>query len=243
MSIAGIVLAGGKGSRMKSPTPKVLHRLGKQTLISYPIFLLRQVGIKRLIVVVGHEASKVKKAIRQVDADVIFAHQSQPLGTAHALKFGLAEVKDEKTVIVLNGDDSAFYNPSTIADILESHQRAGADMTFVTLKVNNPAGMGRVLRNGAGKVVGIVEDRAAGEEQKKINEINDGCYVFRREWIMDYIKKVPRSAVGEYYLTSLVEIGAKSGAKINTFELKNADEWFGIDTKEKLEEANERITN
>lgn len=235
MDIAGIILAGGWGRRMKSRTPKVLHKLSGKPLIYYPIKLLRAVGIKKIMVVYRND--RVRKTVELLDKEVILVHQLQPLGTASAVGCALPKIK-ESTTLVLNGDDSAFYTPATIKKVISTHQKNQAQMTFVTLKVSDPTGFGRVVRDKDGRVVGIIEEKIATEEQKKNREINDGCYVFDTKWLKHNIVKVPKSAAGEYYLTRLVDIGAANGAKIATFTLENSNEWFGIDTKEKLRQAN-----
>lgn len=244
-SVAGIILAGGAGRRMKSRTPKLLHKLGSKPLIYYPIKLLRDVGVSRIIVV--YRAERVRQSAEEFDGNIDFAFQKIPLGTGDAVRCGLSKVGEEATVIVLNGDDSIFYRPETIRKVIEIHRKNDADITFVTLKVADPTGFGRVVRKNS-KVAGIIEEKAATERQKQMGifntkEINDGCYVFRKSWLEHNISKIPKSEVGEYYLTRLVDIGASLGAKIATYTLKNSDEWFGIDTKEKLKEANLRLIN
>ncbi|MEK7182924.1 MAG: sugar phosphate nucleotidyltransferase [Patescibacteria group bacterium] len=238
MDVAGIILAGGQGKRMHSRLPKVLHKVAGRPLIEYPIRLLRALELEPIVVAVGYKAELVKKTVEKLNKAILFAYQPKPLGTGNAVRLALPLVKKSKTVMVLNGDDSAFYRPETLRRILDHHTKSGADMTLVTLEVTDPTGMGRIVRDTQGTFRAIVEDKIATDEQRKIKEINDGCYVFSTDWLSRFIDKIPESPVGEYYLTSLVEIGGKFGTKIETFKLPDNNEWFGIDTKEKLEEAN-----
>ncbi|MBI2405739.1 NTP transferase domain-containing protein [Candidatus Microgenomates bacterium] len=241
MDISAIILAGGQGKRMHSQLPKVLHKLAGRPLIEYPIRLLRALEGEPIVVVVSYKAELVKKTVEKLNKAILFAYQPKPLGTGDAVRHALPLVKKSTTVMVLNGDDSAFYRPETLKRILDHHTRSGADMTFVTLEVDDPMGMGRIIRDTQGTFRSIVEDKIATDEQRKIKEINDGCYVFKTRWLVQNITKIPKSPVGEYYLTSLVEIGIYSGAKIQTYKLPDNNEWFGIDTRERLKEAEERF--
>jgi len=143
-----------------------------------------------------------------------------------------------KHVVVANGDDSAFYNIETIKSILTKHINSGAKLSFVSTKKEEPFGLGRVLRNSDGKVIGIREDKDASEEEKQIKEVNCGLYVFNQPWFRKNIKKVKISASGEYYLVDLVALAARQGEKIEVLVV-GSDEWFGINTIQQLKTADE----
>ena len=237
-NFAAIVLAGGKGTRLSgglpSPKPKVLYEIAGRPLITYTLDLLKKLSLEEIIVVVGHKASEVKKVVGQ---GYKFAIQRERLGTGHAAAVGLTKVSsDIRDVLVINGDDSAFYKPGTIQKVLNKHVGKGNTITFVTLELENPSGLGRVLRDGE-RVIGIVEEKAASEEEKRIKEINDGVYCFRRSWLEENLPKIKKSPVGEYYLVDLIGMAASQGEKVGVFKLEDPSEWCGVNTPEELKLA------
>lgn len=242
--ISAILLAGGKGKRMHSRLPKVLHKIADRPLLYYSLKLLSHLRINDIQVVIGYHKDIVKReavAIAQelsVASRIYFSAQKKMLGTGDAVRTALEHIDGTEDVLVLYGDDSFMYKVSTINDVLNLHKNSRADITFITLIVKNPGGMGRIIRDKTGKVLQIVEEKAATPAQLKIREINDGCYVFKASWLRKFINRIPLNAVGEYYLTDLVEIGAKNGASIETYKLGDASEWFGVNTKEQLAQAN-----
>jgi len=252
-NFAAIVLAGGKGTRLAgglpSPKPKVLSEIAGRPLIAYTLDILKELSLEEIIIVVGHKASEVKKVVGQSYIstekqasrcnrdDYKFAIQKERLGTGHAAATGLAEVSsDIRDVLVINGDDSAFYKPETIQKILNKHVGKGSTITFVTLELENPAGLGRVIRDGE-KVIGIVEEKIASKEEKKIKEINDGVYCFRRTWLEENLPKIKKSPVGEYYLVDLIGLATSQGEKVGVFKLEDPLEWRGVNTPEELKLA------
>ena len=174
--IAAIVLAGGKGTRMNSAKPKVLHEIAGQPMISYSLDVLRGLGLKKIVIVVGYGAEEVKSFLGEV---YDYALQEEQLGTGHAVAWGLKEVSSEFShVLVVYGDDSGFYKKETLKSLVDQHLAGQATLSFITLEKINPAGLGRIVRDSDGKVIGIVEEKMATEDQKKITEVNDGCYIF-----------------------------------------------------------------
>jgi len=145
--------------------------------------------------------------------------------------------KDIDTVLVFNGDDSAFYTKDIIQNLIRSHLEKNTALSFLTITVDNPTGLGRVIRDSNDRIAGIVEEKDATSNEKKIKEINPACYIFKVSFLRQYLKKVKKSPIsGEYYLTSLIDIaiknkerlGAVTGGKIL---------WRGINTPQELEEA------
>jgi len=234
---AAIVLAAGLGSRMKSRTPKVIRKIAGRPMLAYTLQNLRAAKMGQIVIVVGYRADLVTK---EIGGSVTFAAQKNPKGgTAQATLVGLKKVLgDVDDVLVLYGDDSAFYKTETIEKVIDSHRKTGATVSFVTLIRQDPTGLGRIVRDGNGSLLGIVEEKDATETQRKIKEINDGLYVFNRSWLEKYLTNVRKSAVsGEYYLVDLIEIALKRKEKVNVFKLKNDREWFGISNQEQLNEA------
>lgn len=237
-NIGAIILAAGKGKRMKSKEKinKVVLELADKPMIVHTYFLLKKIGIKKIIIVVGFAKDSVMALFK--GKNVIFSEQKKRLGTAHAVLSAMNNVsKKTKNVLVLNGDDSALYSPEIIKKVIEKHITSNASFTFLTIEMNNPAGLGRILRDENGNVKKIVEDKDASEEILRIKEINPACYIFRTSFLIKYLKLVKKSSVtGEYYLTSLIDIGIKHNEKIETLQSGNSV-WRGVNTQEELREA------
>lgn len=238
--ISAIILAGGKGSRMKSFLPKVLRKICGRPMISYTLENLRKSKIGNIVVVVSFKKHEVMKAI---GGAVRFAYQKNPKGgTADAAKAGLKEIPEKtKTLIVINGDDSAFYKPETINDVFATHKKTNSVLTFVSLKRDNPCGLGRVMRDRQDKLIGINEEKDANEAQRKIKEVNIGLYVFNKSWFEKNINKVKLSPQGEYYLVDLIKMAVDKKETVSVYDLKDGNEWQGINTPEQLEEANRKM--
>lgn len=236
--VAAVVLAAGKGTRMKSATPKVLLEICGRPMISYTLEKLRKSGIGEIVVVVSYGKGEV---IKRIGGAVKFAYQKNSKGgTADAAAAGLKEVSSKvKTLVVINGDDSAFYNPETINNVIATHKKTNSVLTFVSLERDNPHGLGRVVRSKTGKLMGIVEEKDATELQRKIKEVNDGLYVFEKVWLEKNIGKVKLSSQGEYYLVDLIKMAVDKKEKVSVYNLKDEDEWQRINTPRQLKEANE----
>lgn len=234
---AAIILAAGKGKRMNSKTiNKVALPLGRTPMILHTYAILEKLGVKTIIIVVGFARNSVMKLFER--KSVIFAYQKKRLGTAHAVSVAVKKLpKGIENVLVLNGDDSAMYKVDTIRDLIKKHLSAGAVFTFLTIEMENPAGLGRVIRGKKGKVVAIVEEKDATADILEIKEVNPACYLFKRNFLEKYLKKIKRSSVtGEYYLTSLIDTAVKNNEKIETLQA-GLFAWRGVNTKEELLEA------
>lgn len=234
--LQAVVLAAGKGSRMKSNHPKVLRKIAGRPMLSYTLVSLRKAGITNINLVVSYRKNEV---IRYFPSSVVHKFQKNPKGgTADAVMAGISNTKDYENTLVINGDDSAFYTPSTIRDILKSHKKLKATVTFVSLIKNDPHGLGRVVRDKNDKFLAIVEEKDATDEIRKINEVNDGLYVFNDSWLKKNLSNLEKSVVsGELYLTELLKLAVSQGKKVHIYKLPNPDEWQGINTPEELEAA------
>lgn len=238
-NLAVIILAAGKGSRMNSTFSKVLHEIGGRPMILKTVETLEQLVPSQIVAVVGFDSEGVKKALgNRVD----YAHQKEQLGTGDAARVGLEKIKDEiGIVVVLNGDDSAFYKSKTIEKVIEAHNASENVLTFVTLEPQDPTGLGRVVRKN-GKVQKIVEGKEATSEELKIKEVNDGLYVFDKKWLQQKIGQIEKSKVtGEYYLVDLIKLAIESKDKVGTYELEDPTEWHGVNTVEELNSAQKRF--
>ncbi len=241
-NIAAVILAAGKGKRMKAKqVNKVVVPLANKHMILHTVDRLTELLISPIIVVVGFAKESVMKVL---DGKVVFAEQSKRLGTAHAALCGLRKLPQNiKTVLVLNGDDSAFYTQDIIKKLIRAHLKKNAALSFLTITVDNPVGLGRVIRDGNGKTIGIVEEKDATEQQKKIHEINPACYVFKVAFLKKYLSRVKKSEVtGEYYLTSLIDIAIKNKEKLKAVSVGKIP-WRGINTRQELREAERLFLN
>lgn len=241
-TIAAIILAAGKGARMKSKRiNKVTISLGNKQMILYIVDRLVELLIVPIIVVVGFAKESVIKVLRD---RVIFAHQRKRLGTAHAVMAALRKLpQDVRNVLVLQGDDSAFYTKDIIKSLIMSHLEKKAALSFLTIIVDNPSGLGRVIRNNNGKVIEIVEEKDARDSERNIKEINSACYIFETSFLRQYLKKVKKSPItGEYYLTSLIDIAIKNKQKIEAVAAGKIL-WRGVNTQEELREAQRLFLN
>lgn len=234
--LGAIVLAAGKGKRMNSrDLNKVVLPLANKPMIVHSIALLENVGISKIVVVVGF----AKKSVMEVlGAKVIFAEQNKRLGTAHAVLRGLLKMPQRvENILVINGDDSAFYSEEVIKKLAEKHFLSDADFTLLTINKDNPFGLGRIVRDEKGVLKAIVEEKDATDRERKITEVNPGCYIFKTSFLKKYLREVHKSPVtGEYYLTSLINIGIKHNEKIETLNAGTLV-WRGVNTAEELLEA------
>jgi NDP-sugar pyrophosphorylase family protein len=236
---AAIVLAAGKGTRIGQHLPKALYPIVGKPMLYYCLDLVKKIPVQNVYVVVGYKATDVKGSIR--NEKINYVYQEEQLGTAHAVELALDKLpEDVREVIVFNGDDSAFFEVSTIRQFIKSHRDSLAKLSFMSTVVDVPSGLGRVVRE-EDKVVEIVEEKFASDQQKLINEVNVGCYIFDKKWLQSGIDRVSKNTSGEYYITDLVSIALKEKIEVNDFLLENKDEWRGINNQEELKEANEKM--
>ncbi len=234
--VGAIILAAGKGSRMKATTVnKVAMPLLDKPMIIHTIERLEKMNIKDIVVVVGFAKESVMNALGN---KVIFAVQNKRLGTAHAVTCGLKEIPEGiEHVLVVNGDDSAFYTTEILENLIKTHSESKAALTFLTIERDNPTGLGRIVRGTNGRLSSIVEEKDATDKEREIKEINPGCYLFSVQFLKKYLPMVQKSPVsGEYYITSLIDIGIKHGEVVETQKAGNIV-WRGVNTKEELLEA------
>lgn len=233
-----IILAGGKGTRMKSKTPKVLHKILEKELVSYTIDCAKKLDSKEIIVVVGDQSEKVKAAIKD---DVTFVLQEEQLGTGHAVMMCNDFIEDESTVLIICGDTPAL-NPRTFSAIYHHHIEQSNSLTVVSNILEDPTGYGRIVRDKDNFFSRIVEQKDADEEILKIKEVNSGVYIFKGKDLKEALKELKNeNSQNEYYLTDTIEILLNKGLNVSTFIAKNPTEFLGINTKVQLAEVSEII--
>lgn len=239
-NFAAVILAAGVGKRMQSKKSKVLHKINGQPMIQKTVQTLLELHPEEVVVVANKNNIKDLKSI--LGKSVGYAVQSQPLGTANAADVGTQSLKsNSQNVAVLYGDDTAFYTPQTIKNVFKKHIKSNAKITFVTVLKKEPQGLGRILRK-RGKVVAIIEEKDATQDQKKINEVNDGLYFFSRQYLEKNLPNIePSRVTKELYLTDLIEIALKNKEKVETFTISEEGGWHGINTQLELAKANLRL--
>lgn len=234
--IQAIILAGGKGTRMNAKeTNKVMMEVGGKPIISYPVQTLKSFGIEKPIVVVGFARESIVDYLKDT---VSYATQEQQKGTANAVQSALPFIKPEtQHIIVLYGDHTTFYTPEILQKLLDIHLEKYAGMTLITTHTN-PAGYGRILRGPTGEMIGIVEEKNATEEQKKITEINTGNGVYTAEFLRTYLPLIQENPVShEYYFTDIVELGVKHKEIVETYVVEDPAVALGVNTPEQLVQA------
>lgn len=233
--IAVAIMAAGKGTRLKSQLPKVLHEVGGRPLLEHVIrAAVRIVPAKDVYAIIGFEAERVRAAMQQTGVN--FVLQAEQRGTGHALMVAQKALASYDHVIVLSGD-APLITSDTIGRLRNFHLEEQAAMTLLSADMANPTGYGRVLRRSAGsaEVKAIVEEKAASAAQKKIPEINSGFYVFNVKHLYANIRKLSTAnAHAEYYLTDMAEVLGKAGQRVVAWKTENAGEVLGGNTRAEL---------
>src|SRR3989338_2661992 len=244
--IAAIILAAGLGKRMKSDIPKVLHPVAGRPMLFYPIEVVKSLGIDKVVVIVGHKAEEVRRALnsepRTPNSELIFAKQEPQLGTGHAVLCAEDSLKDWKgNVLILSGDVPLITRES-ILGLLDLHAQKKASISFISAIVENPTGYGRVVRDKKRSVIRIVEDKDASKREKRIGEINTGIYFIDAAFLFSGLKKIKKkNAQGEYYLPDLIGMAVKQKKRVAALTHINAAEVMGINNRIELSEANEEM--
>lgn len=237
--LKSIILAAGKGTRMKSDKPKVLHEIFNKTLLGYVIEAVNNTELAdENIVIVGHQAEKVEEYIETNYKNAKTVLQSPQLGTGHAVSMALPLLESfEGEVIILCGD-TPLITSETLRDFVEFHRAGRSDLTVMSAIFENPTNYGRIIRNADGSLNSIVEEKDATAEQKEIKEVNAGIYCLNWAKIKPAFKDLKtNNAQGEYYLTDIVHWSGCNCLKTLVYTLKNNEEIYGINSKLNLSEA------
>jgi len=234
--LATIILAAGKGTRMRSDLAKVLHPLDGKPMVAYPIELAREVGSEMIAVIVGHQADKIKERI--TGDDLVFVHQEQQLGTGHAvLQCRDALQAFQGHILILCGDVPLLL-PATIQALRDEHVSHQAAVTVLTTLFDDPTGYGRVVKSENDTILKIVEERDATNEERKIKEINSGIYCVESGFLFETVGRINNdNAQGEYYLTDILEIASGINYTAKSFIIDDPLEVMGINSIEDLARA------
>lgn len=236
--LAAIVLAAGKGTRMKSGLPKVLHEVADRPMLAHVLSVLKKIRAGRSIVVVGHEAGLVKKAF--CGERVEFVEQRPQLGTGHAVMTAARGLRGFRGEVLILSGDVPLITEATIRALIKVHRGRGqkAAVSLVTTILDDPSGYGRVLRDEKGAVTGIVEHRDASAAERRIGEINAGIYLMDSGFLLSNIKRLKsENAQGEYYLPDLVRMAVDKGLRVSALTHMTPDEVMGINNRSELARA------
>ena len=240
--VAVAIMAAGKGTRLKSQLPKVLHEAGGRPLLEHVIrAALRIVPAGDVYAIIGHEAERVRQAMQHTG--VQFVLQAEQKGTGHALMMAREALQGYDHVIVLSGD-APLITADTIEGLRNFHRAEHAAMTLLSAELENPTGYGRVIRKGpqSAEVKAIVEEKAATAAQKKIREINSGFYVFAVKDLYESIGQLSTAnAHGEYYLTDMAEVLRREKRRVVAWKTANASEVLGGNTRAEMAEIDEKM--
>ena len=233
-----LIMAAGLGTRMKSNRAKVLHQLGGLPLITHVTHAAQSLKPKSIIVVVGHQANEVEAVVREDIGDLAqFALQAQQRGTGDAVESARALLEDSESTLVILSGDVPLIKPDTLKKFLEHHRETKSDCSILTVRLENPSGYGRVIRDEHDSFVRIVEQKDATEDERQVKEINSGIYCFDNRKLFKALRSVkPVNEQGEYYLTDVPEILLASGGVVTCFVHTDAREVYGVNTRAELAE-------
>ncbi|MCD1024305.1 bifunctional UDP-N-acetylglucosamine diphosphorylase/glucosamine-1-phosphate N-acetyltransferase GlmU [Enterococcus sp. SMC-9] len=237
----GIILAAGKGTRMKSKLYKVLHPVCGKPMVEHIINRVEETKPKEIITIVGHGAEMVKE---QLGDRSEYALQAEQLGTGHAVMQAAQFLEGKKgTTLVISGD-TPLLTTATLNNLFEYHQGKNASATILTAQAPNPTGYGRIIRDHVGIVEKIVEQKDASPEEVRVKEINTGTYCFDNELLFDALSKLNTdNAQGEYYLTDIIEILKSEGKIVAAYQTEDFDESLGVNDRVALAQANRIMRN
>lgn len=236
-NIAVIILAAGKGTRMKSDKAKVLHEINSKPMVSYVAETASKIAGDNIVVVIGHQRQDVKNAVlRTVNAR--FAIQEEQKGTGHAVHCALPEIDSSIEDIVILCGDVPLISSDTIKNLIDKHKKENAVVTVLAVNVENPKGYGRMITDESGSVLKIVEEADANDYEKSICLINSGIYCVEKDFLFQSIAKIKDSnSQNEFYLTDIVGIASLNNKRVSLFEGPSTDEVVGVNTCDDLGNA------
>ena len=237
-NIAIIILAAGKGTRMKSDKAKVLHEIDGRPMVSYVVRTARAVSGANVVLVIGHQAEQVQAVVAQEFSGTTWALQEHQLGTGHAVLCAMPQLSAEVQEVIILCGDVPLLSPETICALRDDHLDAGRDISILAVEVDNPTGYGRIVMDDDHHLVGIVEEADANDAQKEIKLINSGIYCVKKDCLADALNRIkPDNAQGEFYLTDIISLGYREGKQVGVLVSANADEIIGVNTLEDLRAA------
>ena len=238
--VKAVILAAGKGTRMKSELPKVIHKALGKPMVEYSIEAAVEAGadMSDVCLVVGHKADMVKDVVGE---GVTYVLQEEQLGTGHAVKCARDFLGDEGQTLILFGD-TPLITAETLNRLAEHHKKNGNTVTVLSAMIDDPTGYGRIIRDAEGRFVKSVEHKDASPEELESHEINSGMYIFDTKELKEALDKLtPNNAQGEYYLPDTLMIIKNKGLKVDAFALDDPEDITGVNDQEQLAAAAEII--
>lgn len=230
---AAVIMAAGKGTRMKSKLPKVMHALAGKPMLQHVLDSVSRIQVERSLVILGHGREQIEEWL-EGRAEIVI--QAEQLGTGHAMLQAIPLCDEVENIIVLSGDQP-LIRPETIETMVKLHSEVNAAATILTARFENPFGLGRIVKDGE-TFLRIIEEKDATPEERKIKEINTGTYCFNVSKLREALKKItPQNAQGEYYLTEVFQIFLAQGEVISTYCTEDVHEALGINSRAQLAQA------
>ncbi|MEM8670289.1 MAG: NTP transferase domain-containing protein [Planctomycetota bacterium] len=239
---AAVVLAAGKGTRMKSDLPKVLCRVVDRPMIHFVLDALQAAGIHRHVVVVGHQAEAVQSELAGREGQIDFVLQEPQLGTGHAVQVCRDHLKNVNGPTIVLAGDSPLIQPSSLKKLLDHFQQTQPALLLGTLRKEDPTGLGRIVRDEAGQFIGIVEHKDASPEQLAIDEVNMSTYLFNTSdllWALDHLSN--DNAQSEYYLTDCAELLRNNSRPVEALPVLQECESLSINNVDELKAVDETM--
>lgn len=241
-----IVLAAGAGTRMKSDKQKTLHEIGGRSLLSHSLHAAHGLNPEHIVAVVGHQRDQVSpeadRVAEELDRDVMQAVQEEQNGTGHAVSCGLADLADYDGTVIVTNADVPLLTATTLQSLHDAHVSAGAAVTVLTMKLPDPTGYGRIVRDDSDEVTAIVEQKDATEGQRAIDEVNSGVFAFDGAILRDALGRLDTdNAQGELYLTDVLGIARGDGHPVRAHIAADARELAGVNNRVQLAEAGREL--
>jgi bifunctional UDP-N-acetylglucosamine pyrophosphorylase/glucosamine-1-phosphate N-acetyltransferase len=242
MNLSAIVLAAGKGTRMKSILPKVLHQVFFTPMVCHVLASLNQLDLKQIIVVTGHEHELVEE--RLTDYDVTFVLQEEQNGTGHAVQICESALLQATEQVLIVCGDSPLISSNTLQLMIDEHIKSCSDVTVLSTEVDDPAHYGRMVCDSENQLLAIIEEKDASADQKEIKEINGGIYIVRKDVLFSSLKQTnTENMQGELYLTDIVRIANDDQYKVSRVICDNPVEVMGVNSRQELMKVHDIMQN
>ncbi|HBI16174.1 MAG TPA: glycosyl transferase family 2 [Desulfobulbaceae bacterium] len=238
-TITAIILAAGKGTRMKSSQAKVLHEVFFKPMLHHVLDTVKAAGIEKTAVVIGHQHERVSQSLSGYTFTPV--RQAEQLGTGHAVLCAEEACANSETIIILCGD-TPLIRPATLQAMISHHRDMNSTLTLMTTLLADPFGYGRIIINANEQVTGIVEEKDATPDQRKIREINAGIYLVDRQFLFTALRQIgPDNSQGEVYLTDIAAIANRQGHTVNRFIHPDPVDVLGVNSRVELAQAHTEL--
>ena len=239
-NVAALVLAAGKGTRMYSDLAKVLQPICGRPMLSYSLATLEKLKLDRVLVVVGHQAASIRESF--AEAPVEWVLQTEQLGTGHAVFCALPHLVGFDGSVLICCGDTPLLTAETLRMFVSTHVNSDSNLSVLSMSLEAPGSYGRIVRNSASEVTGIVEAKDATGKESDIREVNTGIYCVDAALLHQVIPEIGNANVqGEYYLTDMIKLAIENNCKVQAVSSSDPTEFMGVNTKEELEAAEKII--